>query len=171
MQGVRRAFAIFVLAGILTVPAAALAAKTDANDGTISVRNGTGRVWIGARGAVIGRFDAGSLRIVDPVDGETLDVQVWGAEHHRDVSDTTDVWSGTNVRFRIVGRFRITVAGSDIDMSAIGTGRVGLHGNDSNGPDGTFWINDGPTRSLPNPLVDDPHDFLDFYAFYDLSAG
>jgi hypothetical protein len=105
------------------------------------------------------------------VDGELLDVQVWGAERHREPSDTTDVWSGTNVRFRIAGRFRITVAGSDIDLSAIGTGKVGLHGNDTNGPDGTFWINDGPTRSLPNPAVDDPHDFADFYSLYDLSSG
>jgi hypothetical protein len=172
MLGVRRAFAILVLAGILTIPAVALASSQDANDGTLSVRNGVGRVWIGARGVVIGRFDSGSVRIVDPAaDGETPSVQVWGAERHREPSDTTDVWSGTNVRFRIVGRVRITVTGSDIDLSAIGTGRVGLHGNDTNGPDGTFWINDGPTRSLPNPIVDDPYDFSDFYTFYDLSSG
>jgi hypothetical protein len=171
MLGVRRAFAIFALAGILTIPAVALASRQDASDGTLSVRNGVGRVWIGARGVVIGRFDSGSVRIVDPVDGETLDIQVWGAERRHDLTDTTTVWSGQNVRFRIVGRFRITVAGSDIDLSAIGTGRVGLHGNDTSGPDGTFWVNDGPTRSLPNPVVDDPRDFADFYNFYDLSSG
>jgi hypothetical protein len=92
-------------------------------------------------------------------------VEVWGAEKTRSVSETTDIYSGTNVRFRIVGRFRITVAGSDIDLSAVGTGRFGLHGNDSDGPDGVFWRNDGPRRSLPNPAPLDPP-----YVFFDLSA-
>jgi hypothetical protein len=161
----RRLLAIAMLAGILTIPAVATAARNDPNDGTLSVRNGVGRVWIGARGAVIGRFDSGSVRIVDPVDGDPLDVEVWGAEKTRSVSDTTDVYSGTDVRFRIVGRFRITVIGSDIDLSAVGTGRFGLRGNDSAGPDGVFWRNDGPRRSLPNPGPDDP-----FRIPYDLSS-
>jgi hypothetical protein len=166
MRGVRRAFATLVLVGILTVPAVALASRQDANDGTLSVRNGVGKVWIGARGAVIGRFDSGSVRIFDPADGDPVDVEVWGAEHHRDITDTTEVYSGQNVRFRIVGRFRITVTGADVDLSAVGQGRIGLRGNDADGPDGTFWINDGPRRSLPNPITDDP-----FYAFYDLNAS
>jgi hypothetical protein len=161
----RRLLAIAMLAGILTIPAVATASTSDANDGTLSVRNGVGRVWIGARGAVIGRFDSGSVRIVDPIDGDPLDVQVWGAEKTRSVSDTTDVYSGTDVRFRIVGRFRISVIGSDIDLSAVGTGRFGLRGNDSAGSDGVFWRNDGPLRSLPNPGPDDP-----FLVFYDLSS-
>jgi hypothetical protein len=161
----RRLLAIAMLAGILTIPAVATASSHDANDGSLSVRNGVGRVWIGARGAVIGRFDSGAVRIVDPVDGDPLDIQVWGAEKTRPVNETTDVYSGTNVRFRIVGRFRITVIGSDIDLSAVGTGRFGLHGNDSDGPDGVFWRNDGPRRSLPNPGPDDPP-----LVFYDLSS-
>ena len=147
----RRLLAIVMLAGILTIPAVATASTSDATDGTLSVRNGVGKVWIGARGVVIGRFDSGSLRIVDPADGDPLDVQVWGAEQHAAISETTDVYSGTNVRFRIVGRFRVTVTGSDVDLSAVGTGKFGLRGNDSDGPDGVFWRNDGPRRSLPNP--------------------
>jgi hypothetical protein len=162
----RRLLAIAMLAGILTIPAVATASSSDANDGTLSVRNGVGKVWIGARGAVIGRFDSGSVRIFDPADGTPVDVQVWGAEHHRDITDTTEVYSGTDVRFRIVGRFRITVTGSDIDLSAVGTGTFGLRGNDSDGPDGVFWRNDGPRRSLPNPGPDDPP-----LVFFDLSAA
>jgi len=161
----RRLLAIAMLAGILTIPAVATASSSDVNDGTLSVRNGVGRVWIGARGAVIGRFDSGSVRIVDPADGDPLDIEVWGAEKTRSVSETTDVYSGTNVRFRIVGRFRITVIGTDVDLSAVGTGRFGLRGNDNDGPDGVFWRNDGPRRSLPNPGPFDPP-----LVFFDLSA-
>ena len=163
----RRAFAIFVLAGILAIPAVALASRHDANDGTLSVRNGVGKIYIGARGAVIGRFDSGSLKVFDPADGDPVAVQVWGAESRRDITDTTTVWSGQNVRFRVVGRFRMRINnGSDIDLSAVGHGTVGLRGDDSAGPDGTFWINDGPRRSLPNPIGDDPP-----YIYYDLSAS
>jgi hypothetical protein len=164
----RRVLALLVLAGILAVPAAATASTSsrgDVNDGTLSVRNGVGRVWIGARGAVIGRFDTGYVKIFDPADGDPVELQVWGAEHHRDITDTTEVYSGTNVRFRISGRFRVTVGGSDIDLSAVGQGRFGLHGNDTDGPDGVFWRNDGPQRSLPNPGLLDPP-----YVFFDLSA-
>jgi hypothetical protein len=161
----RRLLAIAMLAGILTIPAVATASRNDANDGTLSVRNGVGKVWIGARGAVIGRFDSGSVKIVDPVDGDPLDVQVWGAEKLRSPRETTDIYSGKDVRFRIVGRFRITVNGTDIDLSAVGTGTFGLNGNDSEGPDGIFWRNDGPQRSLPNPGPDDPP-----LVFFDLSA-
>ena len=56
----------------------------------------------------------------------------------------------------------MTVTGSDVDLSAVGTGRFGLRGNDSDGPDGVFWRNDGPRRSLPNPgLLDPPLVFFD----------
>ena len=162
----RRLLAIAMLAGILTIPAVATASRGDANDGTLSVRNGVGKVWIGARGAVIGRFDSGSVRIFDPADGEPVDIQVWGAERHRDITDTTEVYSGTDVRFRIVGRFRITVAGSDIDLSAVGTRQVRpATATTATGPDGVFWRNDGPVRSLPNPGPDDPP-----LVFFDLSA-
>ena len=54
----RRLLAIAMLAGILTIPAVATAFSRDASDGTLSVRNGVGKVWIGARGAVIGRVGA-----------------------------------------------------------------------------------------------------------------
>jgi hypothetical protein len=163
MRHVRRVFAIFVLVGILAIPtAAALAARRDANDGTLSVRNGVGRVWVGARGALVGRFDSGTLKVFDPADGDTLDVKVWGADRVRSITDTTDVYSGTDIRFRIVGRFRVTVTGNDIDLSAVGQGRVGLRGNDLDGPDGSFWFNDGPRRSLPN---------ADTLTYYDLNAG
>src|SRR3954452_8688352 len=155
MRGMRSALAILMLAGILTIPAVALASRQDANDGTLSVRNGVGRVWIGGTGVVIGRFDSGSLRVFDPADHDPLDVQVWGADRIRSITETTDVYSGQNVRFRIVGRFRLTVfKGTDIDLSAVGQGRIGLRGDDSNGSDGTFWLNDGPRRSLPNPSID-----------------
>jgi hypothetical protein len=161
----RRLLALLMLVGILTIPAVATASRGDANDGTLSVRNGVGKVWIGARGAVIGRFNSGFVKIVDPADGDPLDVQVWGAEKVRSPRETTDVYSGKDVRFRIVGRFRITVAGTDVDLSAVGSGTFGLHGNDSAGPDGVFWRNDGPRRSLPNPGPDEPP-----YVFFDLSA-
>src|SRR5262245_49981094 len=129
MKSVRRlvvvALGLLAFAGTAT---AGLMAATD--DGTLSVRNADGIVWMKADGAVVGRFDNGVLRVVDPADdGNTPDVTVWGAERTRPLTDTVTQYAGDNVRFRIIGRFRIKVNATGMSLSAVGQGKVGLEGD------------------------------------------
>src|SRR3954470_14179597 len=87
-----------------------------------------------------------AIRIYAPPDGDPLDVSVWGKPTTITFpSDTTTVYTGVNLRFRIVGRFRATVRGTDVDLSAVGQGKVGLKGTD-----GTYAFNGDPRKALPD---------------------
>jgi hypothetical protein len=134
----------------LALPALAFAAARSTSDGTLSVRNATGTIVINAKGGVIGRFDSGSLRITDPIDGDGSGPVVTGAERHHDVDATTDVWSGTKVRFRLIGgTFKVKVQGTGIFLSVVGRGEVRLTGRGTD-DDGSFSLND----SQDKPLLD-----------------
>jgi hypothetical protein len=143
MNPVRRLVVIaLALLGFAGTATAGLVAATD--DGTLSVRNADGIVWMKVDGAVVGRFDSGVVRVVDPADGETADVTVWGAERTRPLTDTVTLYGGDNVRFRIIGRFRIRVTATGVSLSAAGQGKVGLEGDS-----GTYSFNGNPRRAMP----------------------
>jgi hypothetical protein len=140
----------------LAVPALALAAARSSNDGTLSVKNATGTIVINAKGGVIGRFESGSVRITDPVDADGSGPIVTGAERHHEVGDTTDVWSGTKVRFRLIGgSFRVKVQGTGIFLSVVGRGEARLTGRGTD-DDGSFSLND----AQDTPLLPDTSMFL-----------
>src|SRR5438034_1148655 len=107
------------------------AARPDATgDGALSVKNADGRVIIvGSRGGVIGRFDEGQITIKDPNPNDGTGPIVTGADTVTVVSERATRYSGTNVRFRILGgAFSVSVFANDIDLSAIGRGMVTLQG-------------------------------------------
>jgi hypothetical protein len=155
MTRVRRLVVILLTLSALAGTAAAGTFVASDSDGTLSVRNADGTVWIKANGAVVGRFDTGTLRVVDPADGDPLDVTVWGRDSTRTVTDTTKIYGDTNVRFRIVGTFRIKIIGTGIDLSAVGQGRVGLLGDN-----GTYSFGGRvPRKDMPN----DPDGILTLF--------
>ena len=121
---------LVLLLAVPAVGAAALMRKT--GDGTLSVEDGTGRVVLIARGGVIGRFDSGSVTIQDRTPNDAFEPKVWGATRllgERVLGDPGERWSGTNVRFRLIGgEFRIVIVGRGIDLSAVGNGNVFLEG-------------------------------------------
>jgi hypothetical protein len=148
MTPMRRLAVLLLTLGLVAGPAAAASFVLSDGDGTLNVKDGVGTVFIGAKSAVVGRFDSGSLRVFDPADGDPIDISVWGGGDTKTVqklTDTTTLYTGTNLRFRIVGRFRVTVKGTDIDLSAVGQGKVGLKGTD-----GTYAFNGDPRKALPN---------------------
>jgi hypothetical protein len=125
------------------------AAPTGSDDGTLSVKNATGRIFIRATGGFIGRFDKGSIRIIDPVADDGTGPIVSGAERSHDVNDTTSVYAGTNLRFRLIGgKFRIVIIGSGIDLAVVGRGTVRFDGR--GGPDGRYSFNGADYSSLPD---------------------
>jgi hypothetical protein len=151
----RRLVVFTLLALALVVPAVALAVVDGADDGSLSIRNGTGKMLLSPfNGTTIGRIAHGRVVVTDPLFGDGAGVDFWGCEKRDDKSDVTIVCSGDNIRFRAVGgKYRIFVRGVGIYLSAVGHGSVLIDGrgdDPSVNYDGVFSLNDGSYRSLPN---------------------
>jgi hypothetical protein len=125
-----RKYILLLLACLLAVPALASAALLrGAGDGTLSVEDGQGRIVIDARGGVIGRFDRGSITILDRTPEDAFEAKVWGATREVELGFEHERHFGHGVRFRLIGgSFRIVINGSGVDLSAVGTGVVTLEG-------------------------------------------
>ena len=148
-----KCFALFGVLAVLVVTGTAAARSNGPNDGTLTVKNADGRVVINAfKGAVIGRFDKGQVTIKDPNPNDGVGPIVTGADVTQSLNDKTTRYSGSNIRFRMIGGpFAVTVFGTDIDLSAIGRGLIQLNGNlGARGvvDDGTFAVN-GTTHPFP----------------------
>ena len=132
----------------LALPALAWAASSAADDGTLSVKNGDGVIFVVARGTIIGACDKCRVSIVDPSPDDGAPPVVSGYEGHKDVSDTHDIYSGADVRFRIVGGiFKMRISGYGIDLGVVAKGWVRIQASDTN--TGTFSVNGAPRRLLP----------------------
>jgi hypothetical protein len=150
----RRLVVFTVLAVSLAVPAVGFAVLDGVDDGTLSIKNGTGRTLLQFNGSAVGRLGHGRIVVTDPFDGDGAGFDFWGCDNRFDKTDTTTVCNGSDIRFRAIGgRYKIFVRGSGIYLSAVGHGSVILDGRgedpDVDG-DGVFSLNDGPYRSLPN---------------------
>ena len=143
-----RSLLVLVVSAALALPGLAWAATRALDDGTLSVRNGDGVVFIAARGTLIGTCDKCRISIVDPSPDDGAPPVVTHYEGHRDVSDTQDVWAGTDVRFRMVGGFfKVKVSGYGIDLAVVAKGWGRIQAYDSN--TGTYSVNGDPRRLLP----------------------
>jgi hypothetical protein len=148
----RRLLTFAVLAAAFALPAGSAARTSGPNDGSLSVKDGRGVVTIQGRGAVIGSFAQGSIRIVDPIEGDGTGPIVSGEEFHREIDDTTDVYRGTKVRFRnIGGTFKVVVRGRGINLSFVGKGTVTMNGAGTD-DDGTYATNGGEYSPIPDFL-------------------
>jgi hypothetical protein len=123
---------------LLVVPAVAVAATSAPGDGTLVVRKATGKITVNGRGIVFGRFEEGTLTIVDYNRDDAIEPQVNGADRKVEIDDGKWQFKGDNIRFRFFGgRYRLVFTGaSGIDISAVGTGTVTLTGA------GPFFIDD-----------------------------
>lgn len=135
------------------LPAAAVAGVHGPDDGTLSVRDGKGTFTINARGGVIGTFARGRVVITDPDPNDGTGPIVTGDDWHRDRTDTTTVYGGTRVRFRLIGgSFKIRVIGVGVNLSVVGKGTVGLTGQGTL-DDGTYSIDGGDYLPVPDTLI------------------
>ena len=122
-----RRLCLILLCGLVAVPAA-LAAVSAPGDGVLELSKVNGSVVVtGTRGTLWGQIDKGRLVVSDPIvgDGQVL---VSGAETKRaGVLEGTTVYSGTDIRFRVTGgRYRLSLKGSGIDLTAVGVGTAQL---------------------------------------------
>jgi hypothetical protein len=151
---------LLVLITLLAVLSAAptSAAPAPRSQGTLSVRDGKGLVQLSARGSMIGRFQRGKVTITDPNPHDSRRAVVLGAERIVSRGAKTTVYSGKDVRFRIVGWLaHVRIEGRGIHLSAVGSGRGMVDG--AGDPDlgvfydGVWSLNDEAYTSLPDELT------------------
>lgn len=157
----RRLISLTVLAIALAVPAVGYAVAGGSDDGTLSVKNGIGRVYVNINGSVVGRLGGkASIQVVDPNPSDGLGAEFLGCDvttRDKSTSATTCQTDGKGsvVRFRAIGgNYRILIRGHGIFVSAVGHGYATLNGWANDDPtidsDGTYSLNDGPYKSLPD---------------------
>ena len=146
-------FALFGMLAVLVMTGAAAARTGGANDGALSVKNAAGRFVFVGKGGVIGRFDKGQVTIKDPNPYDGTGPIVTGADVTQILGDRTTRYSGSNIRFRIIGgSFSVNVFGTDIDLSAVGRGMVTLNGSIAKGSDNhdaTYAVNGDTPQPFP----------------------
>jgi hypothetical protein len=148
---------LILLVCLLAVPAVGTAAlMRKSGDGTLAVEDGRGRVVVAVRGAVIGRFDRGSVTIYDRTPRDAFAAKVWGATRELEIGLNGERHVGQDVRFRLLGgEFIVVVRGSGIELSAVGTGTATLEGTGTS--PGVYSL-DGEDCSAPRatcPLLPD----------------
>jgi hypothetical protein len=114
---------------LLAAASVATAGRTGPGDGTLAVHGGRGTfVLQPLQGSVIGRLDRGKLTIED------LGVQGTGpivrGKYSFKVRGTALVYTGTNIRFRILGgRSSVRIDNAvGVELSVVGRGRAMLKG-------------------------------------------
>jgi hypothetical protein len=149
LRSVRRLCATLAVLAF-AVPAAALAGVRGPGDGTLSVRDGHGTFSVSARGGVIGSFARGRVVITDPDPNDGTGPIVTGDDWHKERTDTTTVYGGTKVRFRLIGgSFRIRVVAAGVNLSVVGKGTAGLNG-EGTADDGTYSVDGGDYVPVPD---------------------
>ena len=144
-------FALIGVLAVLVMTGTAAARPGGSNDGALSVKNADGRVIIVGKGVVIGRFDKGQVTIKDPNPYDATVPIVTGAEATQSIDDKTTRYSGTNLRFRMIGgSFTVNVFGTDIDLSAVGRGMVTLNGTIAKNTDATYAVERRSAAALPD---------------------
>ncbi len=144
-----RYVAISALVLLLAVPVAASGAvgAFRAPSGSLSIENGSGTIEIRGQGALIGRLDRGSLRVIDLTSRDRWSPRVNGVPRGRVVGTR-----GQDVGFYIPGgRYRVIVKGEGISISARGVGIAILDGEpDDAGLTGEYAVGDDELLPIPD---------------------
>jgi len=159
----RRTVVLGACLATLALPAAVSATLAAPGDGSLVVKNASGPrsgnvpvVALTITGAAIGHVDQGHIVIDDPTPNNSAAPEVTpgtGPFWRKDskVSDTAQIWGGTDFKFRAVGgKYTILIYGSGVDVVALGSGTVTLTGlvEDPHN-DGTYSLNGKAWLSLP----------------------
>ena len=151
----RRLLVLFLVM-LVVIPAAAWSQPLpQPEDGTLSIREGRGMVFLNARGSITGRFEKGKLTVTDPHPFDSKRPVVYGASKTTYRGAKTTIYQGRNIRFRLIGaRYQIRIEGRGLFLSAIGRGPgiVDGAGDVQAGIfyDGVWSLNEEDYRSLPD---------------------
>jgi hypothetical protein len=146
---VRRLSAFLLIVPVALALASAANARTAAaaggERGSVELQDGSGSVVLTlTRGALIGRFDRGRLRVTLG-EGTQPQVVVFGADETIVVDETTTIYRGRHLRFKVLGgTWRVAIQATNIDASVVGLGMASLRG-----AAGLVSIDGGAFRQLP----------------------
>lgn len=136
--------ALLLLLGTASVALGKPSERFDDERG-IELISGNGRTTIALRGAVIGSVGSGWVWVTDLPGGAETDIFVAGDEDSYQIDTQTTAYRGDDLRFRVFrGKWRVRIRGVDIDVSAVGTGFVGIAGRS-----GLYRVAGGPERRWP----------------------
>jgi hypothetical protein len=155
---VRKLLVLFTLLALVAVASASGGRPRQASQGTLSIKDGKGMVQLSARGSTIGRFKSGKVTITDPNPYDARRAVVLGADRTVRRGLRVTVYSGKDVRIRIVGWLaHVKIEGRGIHLSTVGSGRGTLEGKGDPATgvfyDGVWSLNDEPYTSLPDDLT------------------
>lgn len=152
----RKALVLLVFSGVLMVAPAKAAGPAN---GTLSVKDGWGMVYLSSRGTLIGRVALGKITVTDPRPFDARKPLVLGATSvKRSRNRKTTTYSGRNLRLRSTGGlFHVRFQGRGIQLSAVGRGQGLIQGQlddpeASPVSDGLWSLNDNEYESLPPTL-------------------
>jgi hypothetical protein len=141
-----------VLLFSLALAPAALAASTTTGDGVLELKDvNAARVSItGQRGAIWGQLDKGTLKVIDLNPDDNLNAYVSGGAVIPTSDPTATLYTGKNIHFRFIGgKYRFVIAGTGIDVTAVGIGQAYLTGDPDSLDTGTYAVDDGKWQSVP----------------------
>jgi hypothetical protein len=140
-----------ILCSLLVVPAA-LAAPRASGDGVFELNNVNAQrvVITGTRGAIWGQIDKGKLIVTDLNPDDNAAPQVSGADQIVSLDPTLTIYTGKNIHFRFSGaKYKFVIAGSGIDVTAVGVGQAALTGDPEAYDTGYYAVDDGKWTSVP----------------------
>jgi hypothetical protein len=157
-----RRLLLTLLVALIAVPAA-LASSRATGDGVLELKAVDGTVAIGtyaapAKGALWGQMDKGKLTVYDPLSGDgSVYVSGWDTKAPVDLQgdgpDATQ-YTGTNLHFRVTGgRYKLTLTGQSIDLTAVGVGIAKLAGDPTVDDAGSYSLNSGKWIDVPTFLL------------------
>jgi hypothetical protein len=152
-----RKLSLIVLASLLLIPAAASAERVAAGDGSLVIKDASGRRTVSGHGLIFGHIDRGTVTVVGDYrpDSHSALSSVSGAKLRLVAGNV--VYSGSDMRFFFPGgRYTLVLDGVGIDASAVGAGRFSAVGKGLV-DDGTFAV-DGDAPQL----IDDAAGVIPF---------
>ena len=148
-----RKVCLFVLAALLLLPVVASAdelgqgAAGAAGDGSLVVSKANGRLTISGRGLIFGHVESGTIIVTDYRPDDTTAPSVSGGTMKLVGRKATPTYAGSDMRFLFPGgKYTLTIDGTGIDISAVGTGKLTEAGPGIT--DGTYSVDGGPTKSV-----------------------
>jgi hypothetical protein len=145
LRYVMRVVPIFIVVLALAVPGVLSATVWAANRplaGSLAIEGGRGNVLIRGSGPVVGRLGKGDLQIVDLSPNDQWNPRINGVPLRTTIR-------GKDVNFFIPGgRYRLTVHGDGISISARGAGFAVVKAKDGT-DSGTIAVGDGTPIPLP----------------------
>jgi hypothetical protein len=152
----RKALVLLAFSGVFLVAPAKAAGPAN---GTLSVKDGHGMVYLSSRGTLIGRVERGKITVTDPKPFDARRPLVLGATRvQRSRNRKTTIYTGRNLRLRSTGGFfHVRFQGRGIQLSAVGRGQGLIQGQPDDPelgpvPDGLWSLNDEEYESLPPEL-------------------